>query len=92
MLLMTFVENIFKHGINKSSSTNKIEISLLQQEEQLLFRTTNRLETSEALETSHGFGLKNLREHLYRLFGNNFELNTAQLNQTFTASLKIPLS
>ena len=27
MLLMTFVENIFKHGIDKSSSENKVELS-----------------------------------------------------------------
>ena len=40
MLLMTFVENIFKHGIDKSSSQNKIELSLVQQDGYLLFQTT----------------------------------------------------
>src|SRR5476651_1366640 len=43
MLLMTFVENIFKHGIDKSSSENKIEISLVQQDGYLLFQTRNRI-------------------------------------------------
>src|ERR1700761_3479768 len=31
MLLMTFVENIFKHGIDKSRKQNQIDISLVQQ-------------------------------------------------------------
>jgi hypothetical protein len=41
MLLITFVENIFKHGIDKSSSHNKIDISLVQQNGRLIFTTTN---------------------------------------------------
>ena len=32
MLLITFVENIFKHGIDKSDHHNKILISLTQEE------------------------------------------------------------
>src|SRR5579863_4988418 len=39
MLLMTFVENIFKHGIDKSSKKNSIEISLIHQDGYLLFQT-----------------------------------------------------
>ncbi len=32
MLLITFVENIFKHGIDKSDHHNKVLISLTQEE------------------------------------------------------------
>jgi hypothetical protein len=43
MLLMTFVENIFKHGIDKISGCNKITISLLQQKGYLYFTTRNAI-------------------------------------------------
>jgi hypothetical protein len=92
MLLMTFIENIFKHGIDKSSKENKIEISLIQQEGFLLFQTCNRIHTVASKEESHGFGIENLRRRLTMLYGTKFELNIECDGQTFTAFLKVPIS
>jgi len=92
MLLMTFVENIFKHGIDKSSKENKIEISLIQQEGFLLFQTCNRIHAVASKEESHGFGIENLRRRLTMLYGTKFELNIECDGQTFTAFLKVPIS
>jgi len=92
MLLMTFVENLFKHGIDKSSSINKIEISLIHQDAQLLFQTVNRAQPNCHSTQNRGFGLQNLRKRLNILFGENFELNADKSNSFFTAFLKIPLS
>ncbi|MGZ3776702.1 MAG: sensor histidine kinase [Mucilaginibacter sp.] len=92
MLLMTFVENIFKHGIDKSSKENKIEISLIQQEGFLLFQTCNRVHAVASKEESHGFGIENLRKRLTMLYGTKFELNIECDGQTFTAFLKVPIS
>lgn len=92
MLLMTFVENIFKHGIDKSSKENKIEISLIQQEGFLLFQTCNRIHAVASKEESHGFGIENLRKRLAMLYGTKFELNIECDGQTFTAFLKVPIS
>jgi sensor histidine kinase YesM len=47
MLLMTFVENIFKHGVDKSSSHNMIDISLIQQDGYLLFQTRNHIHENQ---------------------------------------------
>src|SRR3569833_3148717 len=63
MLLMTFVENIFKHGVDKSSRKNKIDLSLVHQNGYLLFLTNNR-KVPKSQETSHGFGIENLRRRL----------------------------
>src|SRR5579871_3875166 len=43
MLLMTFVENIFKHGIDKISGHNIISISLAQEKSYLYFSTKNAI-------------------------------------------------
>ncbi len=92
MLLMTFVENIFKHGIDKSSSENKVEISLIQQEGYLLFQTCNRVHEKVSKEECHGFGIENLRKRLTMLYGTKFELNIECNPQSFTAFLKVPIS
>ncbi|MGZ3874835.1 MAG: sensor histidine kinase [Mucilaginibacter sp.] len=92
MLLMTFVENIFKHGIDKSSSTNKIDISLVQQEDYLLFETRNQLHDKPGTGEPNGFGIENLRKRLALLFGSNFELRISSADNYFTAFLKVPVS
>ena len=92
MLLMTFVENIFKHGIDKSSSENKIELSLVHQDGFLLFQTQNRVYPKPGMAESNGFGIKNLRKRLELLYGTRFELNIEDNGRCFTAFLKVPLT
>jgi hypothetical protein len=91
MLLMTFVENIFKHGIDKSSSENKIEISLVQQDNYLFFQTKNRIHERPGTTEPNGFGIQNLRKRLHLLYGENFELNIINDGVCFTAFLKVPI-
>ncbi len=91
MLLMTFVENIFKHGINKSSSQNQIAISLVQKDNYLTFKTSNRIFDPPATGKSAGFGILNLTRRLRMLYGSNFELAIDQHGGVYNAALKIPL-
>jgi sensor histidine kinase YesM len=92
MLLMTFIENIFKHGIDKSRSENKIEISLVQQDGSLFFQTKNRIQDKPGTAEHTGFGIQNLRKRLCFLYGDKFELNIDTSENFFTAFLKVPLS
>ncbi|SDP94644.1 Histidine kinase [Mucilaginibacter sp. OK268] len=91
MLLMTFVENIFKHGINKSSKQNQIDISLIQKDGYLLFKTSNRRFNPTVPTDSNGFGIANLTKRLSMLYGSNFELTTKKDGELYHAFLKIPL-
>jgi len=91
MLLMTFVENIFKHGIDKSRKQNKVSISLIQQDGYLLFKTSNRKTVSAATEQSGGFGIANLTKRLRMLYGSAYELDIDAAGELYTTSLKIPL-
>jgi len=92
MLLMTFVENIFKHGIDKSSSRNHITLSLVQQNGRLLFSTTNTLPANPIITSSTGFGIQNLRKRLVLLYQNDFELQVQNKGDIYTANLNIPLA
>ena len=92
MLLMTFVENIFKHGIDKISGQNEIALSLYEEEGYLFFQTKNLINRHADVRQREGFGLTNLRQRLTILYGNNFEMHTEKDNTYFIASLKFPLA
>src|SRR5882762_298587 len=91
MLLMTFVENIFKHGIDKISGCNKIGISLVYQNGYLYFKTKNAINSHAGPTMPDGLGLNNLRKRLSILYNDNFEMETLNDGQNFSASLKVPL-
>jgi sensor histidine kinase YesM len=91
MLLMTFVENIFKHGIDKSSVDNKINISLLQENGRLIFTTENTIPDVPLNPHSTGFGIENLRKRLVLLYKTDFELSTKNNGDIYVARLNIPL-
>ena len=91
MLLMTFVENIFKHGIDKIGGCNRVEISLIQQNGFLYFKTRNTINRHAEQAIPTGLGLRNLRKRLSILYDGKFDLETHDDGEYFTASLKIPL-
>jgi hypothetical protein len=92
MLLMTFVENIFKHGIDKITGDNKIYITLRQEGKELFFETKNLLNSHAGPRQGEGLGLANLRQRLTILYGNDFEMYTGKEAGYFTARLKLPLT
>jgi len=91
MLLMTFVENIFKHGIDRGGADNKVTLSLMEKEGCLIFETTNDLQEPPSQTSPKGFGLANLQRRLNLLYGHTAELKTHRSALQFHAYLKIPL-
>ncbi|TKC10297.1 hypothetical protein FA048_08885 [Pedobacter polaris] len=89
MLMMTFVENIFKHGIDKLSDKNQIEITLTALDGNLLFKTVNS--SNKNTVDKGGFGIENLKKRLTILYGNRFELHTELIANCYTAYFKIPI-
>jgi len=91
MLLITFVENVFKHGIDKSGS-NTISLSLVQQNNCLIFETKNKVNSDDTSALAGKFGLQNLRQRLSLLYGEGFDLRINERDNIFHAYLKIPVS
>jgi sensor histidine kinase YesM len=90
MLLMPFVENIFKHGVDRSEDGNDILISLEQKERYLFFVTENNCRKDMPPIGKNGFGIRNLRERLSLLYANDFELRVWSAGNSFHSLLKIP--
>lgn len=89
MLLMPFVENLFKHGVDKTRSDNKATLALAIERDRLMYTVTNKL--SEQSHREGGFGLSNLKKRLDLLYGNNYTLRTSASNGFFNAYMEIPL-
>ncbi len=89
MLLIPLVENIFKHGIDKLSTVNKVQITIRQLGGMIEVNTCNSIATS-IKERADGQGLQNLRKRLEILFPHNFEMKIAEDQGHFKTSLRFP--
>jgi LytS/YehU family sensor histidine kinase len=90
MLLIPLVENIFKHGINKTIERNEVNMQLKLANGHLVFTTENTVHAAEAGLQS-GSGLTNLDKRLAILFGNDYILHTVNDKGTFKATLQFPV-
>jgi hypothetical protein len=89
MLLIPLVENVFKHGIDKTKENNYVDIHL-QVGERLYFEVINNT-GDQPFINDKGTGLKNLSDRLSILYGDRFELETVQSGAIYTSRLTIPL-
>ncbi len=87
MMLMTLVENAFKHGLVSKNEVGII-INLVVGSDYLLFSTINNSSTHKKREYG-GIGLQNLRRRLNLLYANKHELALEEKENTFYATLKL---
>lgn len=89
LLLLTFVENSFKHGISQTIGDGRIDIFLKADPRELFFRIDNSI--GEPPSTNNGLGLKNVTRRLDLLYGSGYRLDKTQTADHFHVTLKIPL-
>jgi sensor histidine kinase YesM len=88
MLLMPFVENVFKHGIDKTKEDNTASLTLTMHNNKLQFSVSNKI---AELHKEKGFGLDNLKKRLALLYDSNYVLTTTINNNIFEAFMEIPI-
>ncbi|MGK7370223.1 MAG: sensor histidine kinase, partial [Candidatus Halalkalibacterium sp. M3_1C_030] len=94
LLLLTFIENCFKHG-NLKEEDQKIDITIDINGSNLTLRTENSIEDhslTELPEESSGLGLDNARKRLQLLYPDCHSLDITTGQNLFKLSLKIHLS
>ncbi len=96
ILLLSFVENAFKHGVNKYIVKVKVDIDFKIKENLLYFRIINPIpaftEYKKSInQTSHsGIGLKNVKKRLELGYGKDkYDLSVSNIDNLFTVELKI---
>ncbi|CAI8205220.1 MAG: Sensor histidine kinase YpdA [Formosa sp. Hel1_33_131] len=97
MLLLSFIENAFKHGANKTNGDVKIDIDFKIVENFLYFTISNPLaETTNKIfdtKNSSGIGLKNVKKRLELGYQpNDYSLVIDSTNKLFVVKLKIKVS
>ena len=87
LLLITFLENVFKHG----DPTQPITVSLSVVDKHLFYKVTNTLAPARQKDGTGGIGLAGLRRRLGLLFPDNHSLDTRQEGDQYISTLKLPL-
>ena len=91
LMLITFVENAFKHGVSYSRPSF-INIDLHVDEKELVFICKNsKASQKTADEKQGGVGLKNTRQRLNLIYGKNYQLKINNSNEEYQLSLTLPL-
>jgi LytS/YehU family sensor histidine kinase len=89
LLIITFIENAFKHGISYThASTIKIEISVF--EETLTLLISNPIVERNSL-TEGGLGLKNVTRRLDPLYPGKYLLDIHHDDHLHVVNLKLDL-
>ena len=90
LLLITFIENAFKHGVSYQYKSF-IEIKVTVDGNKLHFVCRNS-KAEIPNEEKGGVGLANVRKRLNLLYGNNYTLRIQNADDIYHVELNIPLS
>jgi hypothetical protein len=92
-ILMTFVENAFKHVSRHKGQANWIKIKLRTADRLLKMEIANSRSEEDTRQavTYGGIGLKNVRRRLELLYPERFALNVEQTEAIFSVKLELQL-
>lgn len=91
LLLLTFIENAFKHGVRQEIKQASIDISLKLTEKDVLFHIQNSKPnvTAERKIREEALGLNNVKRQLELLYPHGYELKLADEESTYGVQLKL---
>ena len=89
LILITFIENAFKHGVSYQRDSF-IEVQMAVEGDELRFKCRNS-KADVSNEEKGGVGLVNVRKRLDLLYGNNYALRINDVADIYTVELTLPL-
>ena len=92
LILITFVENAFKHGVNNTIDASSVRISAAVEDNTLTFVVKNSKPSKLKREiVQGGIGLMNVRRRLDLLYSNHYQLVIQNQPSSYTATLTVML-
>ena len=88
LILVTFLENAFKHGIS-FSKPSFVHFKLEADDRKLIFRFTNSVGAATQ-EEKGGIGLDNVRKRLDLIYGKDYSLVTEKADGVYRLTLTLP--
>ncbi|WP_246337560.1 sensor histidine kinase [Tenacibaculum pelagium] len=89
LILLSLVENAFKHGAGEDSGSPKITIHISNKDDEFEFHISNTVSADEELKGKQSIGLSNIRKQLALIYKNNYSLDIHPTENDFTVVLKI---
>ena len=89
LMLITFIENAFKHGISYQHDSF-IHVKAAVKGDRLYFECHNS-KADKSNEMKGGVGLANVKQRLNLIYGENYTLNIQDEPDTYNVELEIPL-
>jgi len=92
LILLSLVENAFKHGANDDAGAPVIDIDLRVEGGAFIFEISNTIASRKNAVKDHataGIGLNNLRRQLELIYGTNYVLDVMHDEKHFTVKLTI---
>jgi len=91
LILISFVENAFKHGVNAEENSH-IKIEMEINEDKLHMRVfNNKVYKQQTDELKSGLGIENAKNRLQLLYPSSHSLSIVETAHDFTVSLEIKL-
>lgn len=90
MILLTFIENCFKHGV-LTSKPCEIKIEIAIEQNVLFLKTSNSIQEKMHESNMEKIGIENARKRLEHDYKNQFTLNQVSDNSFYKVDLKIKL-
>lgn len=91
LLLLSLVENAFKHGAGENIGTPFINIKLVLKEGDFRFSVTNSFVPGGNEEKDDRIGLNNIRKQLQLIYGNCYDFIVSEKDGVFIVALNIDL-
>lgn len=91
LILLSLVENAFKHGAGEDTSSPTIYIDLKLLDSQFQFTIKNTISKMEIASETEKIGLNNIIQQLEKIYPDNYTFNVTKSDTHFIAYLEINL-
>lgn len=93
LILLTFIENAFKHGVSQEINEGEIDISLSSEANGILFTIKNTIPNSSPVKenSNSSIGLLNVKKQLELLYPNSHELVIDHNEHHYSVRLKLTI-
>jgi two-component system, LytTR family, sensor kinase len=90
-ILIVFIENAFKHGVDSGIENPYIDIDLKVDKSKLIFEVKNNFITPEVISKFGGIGLENAKKHLSISYPKTHQLEINNINNEHIVKLIVQL-
>jgi LytS/YehU family sensor histidine kinase len=92
LMLITFLENAFKHGVSDQEADCWIDVRLTVNEKQLHYHVSNKKINVKQNKLKSGFGLDNVKKRLELSYPDKYTLLVSDLEDSYSIDLTIQLA